>query len=1194
MDSLFQQTGMIGELFASGGEMGALMSTIDWSLTPLGPAAQWPQSLRTALSICLHSRFPMLLWWGPEMVMLYNDAYRPILGATKHPRSMGQRGQECWPEIWDVIGPMLEGVLHKGEATWSDNQLLLLDRNGYMEECYFTFSYSPIHDESGTIGGIFTAVTETTGEVLGGRRLHTLRELSAHATDAQTVEATYRMATLALKGNPADIPFALLYMLDSNGIGATLQAHVGLPSDTPASQKHLLLTETTNKMQWPLAQVIQSGAATLVENMSERFGSITSHLGQASLQRALVLPVAKSGQESLYGFLIVGINPRRALDEDYRSFFTLVAGQMAANIANARAHQEERERAEALAELDHAKTTFFSNISHEFRTPLTLLLGPLQDVLNDEAYAANPEQRERLEIMRHNALRLLKLVNTLLDFSHIEAGRVQALYEPTDLAAFTAELASTFRSAIERADMQLVVDCPPLSEPIYVDHEMWEKIVLNLLSNAFKFTLQGQITVRLRQLTDSVALDVQDTGVGIAATDMPHIFERFHRLRPTQARTFEGSGIGLALVQELVRLHGGTVHVASTLNQGTTFTVSLPPGTAHLPAEQIKTNAHASQYSLTLSHADSYIEEALRWLSHTDRTNNSSSIHDTQAMAASLEKDLGDGFQSDSSAYPRNATIVLADDNADMRDYLTRLLRPYYQVRAVTNGKEALQAMREQTPDLVISDIMMPGMDGFQLLHHLRSDPHTRLIPIMLLSAKAGEEATADGLKAGADDYLIKPFSTRELLARVATRIEMARMRAGIAQREHEHAQHLQQLAEAALLINSMHPIDEMLAIITAKARQIIAAHQSVTSFTSNYNWAQTINSVSLSAKYEQWRDYAAPITGKDIYALICRTNTPMRMTQAELEAHPAWHHFSSEVGNHPPMRGWLAAPLMTREGHNLGVIQLSDKYEGDFTEEDEAILVQLAQMASVAIVNSQLYQQSRDTLKAREQLLSMVSHDLKNPLGAIKGYTQLLQRALKKNYGALDERTTLTLDRINSTVTRMTGLINELLDLTRLQAGQPIELDLQSTDIVALMQQAIAEQQQQTQKHTIRLHTTTSELHGDYDAQRLERVFTNLLSNAIKYSPDAPFVDVSIDHETQEEQTIAIIAIRDYGIGIPQQDIPHIFEQFHRAGNVIGTIKGTGVGLASAYEITKRHSGTITVESNEGVGSTFTVRLPL
>lgn len=526
------------------------------------------------------------------------------------------------------------------------------------------------------------------------------------------------------------------------------------------------------------------------------------------------------------------------------------------------AREEERQRAEALAELDRAKTLFFSNISHEFRTPLTLSLAPLQDALSDRTHPLDPIHRERLELVHRNSLRLLKLVNTLLDFSRIEAGRMEAVYEPTDLATFTAELASVFRSAIERAGLQLMVDCLPLPELVYVDREMWEKIVLNLLSNAFKFTFKGEITVSLKtesrierqaptsnidnltsdpqtltaeldlsisdlqrsssgleiptskletstseletssseletpplepQATTSnlhVILQIHDTGTGIAPEHLPHLFERFYQVRGTQARTHEGSGIGLALVHELVRLQGGTIKVSSTVGEGTCFTIALPFGTDHLPQERIHTDR--TQTSTAID-ATCYVEEAERWLPADldppqpplKRGESTAKVSLVSSVSGAERGDLGGSLESQADIILRSSKVLIVDDNADMREYLTRILSEYVQVEAVADGATALAAAQVQVPDLILSDVMMPGLDGFELLEALRADPCTREIPIILLSARAGEEAIVEGLEAGADDYLIKPFSAQELVSRVTTHLQMAQLRGEALQQE--------------------------------------------------------------------------------------------------------------------------------------------------------------------------------------------------------------------------------------------------------------------------------------------------------------------------------------------------------------------------------------------------------------------------
>jgi signal transduction histidine kinase len=699
---------------AGGGEMGRLMREKDWRRTPLGAPSGWPQSLRSAVSILLPSRAQIALFWGPELITLYNDAYRPVFGG-KHPHALGLPIREAWSELWGAgLRELFDNVLRTGEAFWAKERPFYMERHGFAEETFFDVSYDPVRDESGAVGGVFCIVSEQTGRVIGERRLRLLRELGRVATDARGVEEVFRMSADALEAHRHDVAFALL--LDAGG--RALAACGAVPREG-----------------WPPAEAVLEGAAL------ERFGPLPGGPWPEPARRAAVLPLAVPGQPPA-GFLVAGASPRIAFDDAYRDFLRLVAGGIGAALAAARALEEQRARAQALAELDRAKTAFFSNVSHEFRTPLTLMLGPLADSLADAQEPLPPGQRERQRMVLHSALRLQKLVNTLLDFSRIEAGRAQASYASTDLAGFTANIAASFRSAMEKAGLRFVVDCPPLGEPAYVDREMWEKIVLNLVSNAFKFTFEGEIRVTLRMEGDFV-LEVRDTGTGIAADELPRVFERFRRIEGARSRTHEGTGIGLALVQELVKLHGGEVSVHSVEGSGSAFSVRIPRGQAHLPAERIGARAEGE------STAASYAQEALGWLAEPEAP---------EALAG------------------HGARILLADDNADMRGYLKGLLAPRYEVEAVADGEAALAAARRRRPDLVLSDVMMPALDGFGLVRALRADPALRGIPVILLSARVGEEARIEGLDSGADDYLQKPFSARELLARISARLELASM----------------------------------------------------------------------------------------------------------------------------------------------------------------------------------------------------------------------------------------------------------------------------------------------------------------------------------------------------------------------------------------------------------------------------------
>jgi PAS domain S-box-containing protein len=747
-------------VFPGDSETAGRMRDFDWDTTDLGPPQNWPENLRITVRICLTSRFPIVVWWGPNYTMFYNDAYISFLGRTKHPQWLGRSGKQCWQEIWPVIGPMLEGVWATGQATWSQDLLLFLDRNLPQEEGYFTFSYSPILDNQNNVNGIFCACFETTEQVVSTRRLETLRKLGVQTLEMRAVDTACEEAARVLAENSYDIPFAAIYLINDAGTQAELKSLAGFNQNDHPFPSSISVSEG-DIFPWPLASALQTRRVAETSDLTGAGLRLPGGPWPEPASKAITLPIFAAERESLSGLAVLGVSPRRVLDDSYRTFFSLIAGHIGTGISDARAYEAEQKRAEALAELDRAKTAFFSNVSHEFRTPLTLMLGPLEDELRE-----NPAARDRLEIAHRNSLRLLKLVNTLLDFSRIEAGRIEASFEPTDLAALTSELASVFRSAIEKAGLRLVVDCPPLPEPVYVDREMWEKIVLNLLSNAFKFTFEGEIKVALRRRNKRVELSVSDTGVGIPKSELPKIFQRFHRARGAKSRTYEGTGIGLALAQELARLHGGEIKARSREGEGSTFTVIVQTGVDHLPADRISA---ARQLSPTKLGALPFVEDALRWLPDETVVGSTSSASDESPHEV---ESMENGQPA--ADKPR---VLVADDNADMRAYVKRLLGQRYHVEVVPDGQAALEAARSRPPDLALTDVMMPGLDGFGLLKELRADERTRAIPVIMLSARAGAEARVEGLYAGADDYLTKPFSASELVARVDSQLAMARLR---------------------------------------------------------------------------------------------------------------------------------------------------------------------------------------------------------------------------------------------------------------------------------------------------------------------------------------------------------------------------------------------------------------------------------
>ncbi|WP_082219225.1 ATP-binding protein [Massilia sp. NR 4-1] len=789
------------------GEMGRLIAAYDWQATPLGDLRQWPQSLRTAVNLMLNSTQPMWIGWGPDITFLYNDAYIDVLSLAKHPRALGQPAREVWSELWDYCGPLADRVFQRGEACMVEKAQFFMSRGDWREETWYAFTYSPIVDEGGAIRGLFCPCVDVTTANLHTRRLTTLSDLAATTLRQDNVASACAAAAAVLGENPADIPFALLYLFDPATGSARLEQAVHVAGGielAPALVELEAGRRPPAGCPWPFTQVYEQGA-TVALAIGALPGLPIGLAGQR-VHQCLALPLSMPGYERPIGMLVAGVSPARPLDGAYRSFFELVTGQAAAALQKAMADEERQRRAEALAELDRAKTAFFSNISHEFRTPLTLMLAPIEDALADPIQRLAPPQRARLELAQRNALRLQKLVNTLLDFSRVQAGRMQASYRRVDLCALTRDLASGFRSIMESAGLALHVRCETLQAETWVDVAMWEKIVLNLLSNAFKFTFNGSVTVELVQRGQEAVLRIRDTGVGIDGPQQERLFERFHRVEGARARTFEGSGIGLALVRDLVELHHGRIAVESTPDHGSCFTVILPLGRAHLPDEQL-VDADAAQHAPSRA-LETYTAEARRWLPGEEEAPAAAPEEGGEATANSVPASAPALLPA-----PGAARILIADDNADMRAYLARLLRPHWQVQSVANGQEALAAARSQRPDLILSDVMMPLLDGFGLIQALRADQALQDIPLMLLSARAGEEARIEGLNAGADDYLVKPFSARELLTRVESQLLRGRQRAG----ERAEAEHLAQARREAEIASRAK--DEFLAMLSHELR---------------------------------------------------------------------------------------------------------------------------------------------------------------------------------------------------------------------------------------------------------------------------------------------------------------------------------------------------------------------------------------
>ncbi|MEA3084633.1 MAG: hypothetical protein QOC89_2330 [Paraburkholderia sp.] len=960
---------------AGGGELGALIRAYDWTQSALGAPENWPQGLKIAIRIMLTSRQPIWIGWGDELLYFYNDAYKSIIGG-KHPAMLGQPTRVVWREIWADIEPLLDTALKGAEGTFVEQKLLIMERNGFPEETYYTFSYSPIPGDDGEAGGIICANSDDTMQVVGERQLALLKELAAASPDGRDWREACELSARALQSNPQDIPFALLYAGEPGSSTVALVGSCGIEPGHPAAPESMSLASAP---VWPFADVLKIQVPQMVRGLTERFGmALPGGPWHLAPEQAVILPVSAGSETAPAVLLIVGLNPCRLFDDAYRSFLNLTAGQIGAAIGYAQAYQEERRRAEALAEIDRAKTTFFSNISHEFRTPLTLMLGPLEELLAKPRLGASmdtprpgndADDRALIEITHRNGLRLLKLVNALLDFSRIEAGRIQIHTEPTDVAAFTAELASLFQSAIEAAGLRLEVEIPPTPVVVQLDREMWEKVVMNLLSNAYKFTFFGTIRVAVRAIASGgVEVSVSDSGIGIAEDEIPRLFERFHRVVGAPGRSVEGSGIGLAMVQELVKLHGGTVQVESRLGEGACFTVALPRGAAlsHAANEAADQGVRAAMSK----HARTYVDAALRWSPENEILTDAPS-----AMAPA-------GDVAPDATPIAAARLLVVDDNADLREYMSRILRAAgHDVQLATDGVAALEAARAAPPDLILSDVMMPRLDGFGLLRELRADPELRDTPFLMLSARAGEEARVGGIEHGADDYLTKPFSARELLARVAGNLQLARLRRETEMKLREESRTLEILNRVGSTVAAELDLNRAVQIVTDAATELTGAafgsfFYNVLDQAGGSYMLYTLSGVPKEAfeKFPMPRNtavFAPTFNGEGIVRVDDITKDPRY-------GHNVPHRGMPE--GHLKVCSYLAVPVQSRSGEVVGGLFFGHPEPGVFTERAERIVAGIAAQAAIAIDNARLYSAAQTEIAERTKAQSAL-HDLNETL---------------------------------------------------------------------------------------------------------------------------------------------------------------------------------------------------------------------
>ncbi|WP_347558620.1 response regulator [Robbsia sp. KACC 23696] len=1024
---------------------------------------------------------------------------------------------------------MFDHVMETGEATWSDDQLLPLKRYGYTEECYFYYSYSPVRaTDSGEVEGIFTAVTETTYRVLAERRERLLRQISEATSVTQSAPQACQVALLKLSEVPEEAPFCVAYLYEDDGSTLAEVSAIGVVDRELAPRR--FDTSVVNPRPMPLHGVEK------IQVDFKRFPQLPGTPWPEPLVELAVIAIENPAGLKPFGYLLAGVSPRRRFDANYSMLFSRIAGHIATAIINAQAYEAEKRRAEQLAAIDEAKTVFFSNASHEFRTPLTLMLSPVQAILDREADQTMLHvERSELEMVARNGQRLLRLVNTLLDFSRIEAGRARSTQIPLDISSATADMASAFRSTIEAAGLEYNVACPTLSHPVSMDPEMWEKVVLNLISNAFKYTLVGGISVSVKAEEDVASIQITDTGVGIPSGDLPRVFERFHRVKDQSGRTFEGTGIGLALVKELVELHNGFVSVESKVGEGTIFTIKLPFCT-----ELEKTDAVTHTLDgITSKRAESFISEARRWIPAEISDSGQGNV-EAPAAVRSVNEFRGQ--------------VLLVDDNADMRDYVRRLLEDMgHTVHVAADGLDALERLTDESPDLIVTDVMMPRVDGFELVKRIRKTPSLSHIPIIMLSARAGEDEAAIGLNAGADEYLVKPFTAKDLRARVDAMLK-----------RNEHRNQV-----ARKLVDSNNELGETVLQRTRERDQAwnlshdlfgIANYDGIwvsinPSWTRLLGWKET----DILGRTSEWMEHPDDIrkTREEIVALSTGT-----------ASYSFENRYRTADGTYRTL-SWTAVPK-----EELLYCVARDVTD-ERLREDEAMRARERSMQS-------------QKMEAVGQLTGGVAHDFNNVLQVIGGNLQIIRQQ------TVDAQVLKRVDVAYSAVERGGKLASQLLSFARRHPIEPVVVNLRRLidGMDELLSHAVGE------AITLRIESPPDLLNNRVDRAHVENAILNLSLNSRDAMDGSGRLTITLKNThvpTDEEIPVdpgayVRLTVTDTGCGMSEEVRARIFEPFF---STKPEGRGTGLGMSMVYGFTKQAGGYVDVVSDLGKGTSISLYLP-
>ena len=646
----------------------------------------------------------MFLFWGPDLIQLYNDAYLPSFGVGKHPAAMGQRGEDCWGEIWPIIWPQIDDVLTRGKASWNEDALVPIFRNGRIEEVYWTYGYSPACDDSGHTAGVLVVCTETTARVLGTRRLDFMRRLSDATSVCSATEAIPEEALKVAQTASHDIAFGMHYRSDPESGDPRLRASTGI-DDAAVAVVDAAVRRFFRDESYDTATRIRT--LTLSDSDEVKGGAWPESCKQAVVMR----PRARG-----LGWFVFGLSPRLPFDSSYEHFFVDLLDQIEVSASR--------------VEASRAKDEFLATVSHELRTPLTAMLGWARILTEGES---SPERIQKgLTIIERNARAQAQLIDDILDVSRIVAGKVRLSMRRVDTSAVIKAAIETIRPTVTAKGVQLRMAISPDLGDIVADEYRLQQVVWNLLSNAVKFTPKGgEVTVGADRGPSAVVIRVSDTGKGISAAFLPHVFDRFRQDDASTTKQQAGLGLGLSIVRQLVHLHGGKVVAKSDgEKKGATFEVTLPIRAVE-PQERML-------------------------VSDRDLTTKAS---DVRCPLSGVD-------------------VLVVEDQDDARGLIATVLEDAgANVRQASSVAAAFQILSTADVHAIVSDVAMPNEDGYSLLKRVRADRSLRhvAVPALALTAYARAEDRENALAAGFQEHSSKPIDPARLVRLVLGLVRAAR-----------------------------------------------------------------------------------------------------------------------------------------------------------------------------------------------------------------------------------------------------------------------------------------------------------------------------------------------------------------------------------------------------------------------------------